>query len=278
MLKIERKVRIVIMLILTSYGIIPFASSQTNGCSIFRKGVFHVYLTKDGKHYIVYRDDQTEKEVVDGSTDTLVWHIDWKDDCDYTVQYLSNTGGLTGAQQKFLKKHKLFYHLQPGDKEYCVYTETVDKIGGPLVEKDTMWLHEVAYPISAPLAVLVKSESLLRNRHFSDTSLYAVVYIYRPKKMMLSVSSYDMYLENNLLCTMKNNSSYIFAVFRQGAVNLWSRCLKDTCYLRLNIQPGKSYYVRSTIDFGMFGLKNFKLKMELVPAAEGKEEFDRTFR
>jgi hypothetical protein len=277
MLKIERKARIGIMLVLTCYGIIPFASGQTNDCSIFRKGVFHVYLTQNGKHYIVYRDDQTEKDVVDGSTDTLVWHIDWKDDCNYTVQYLSTTSELTAAQQKFFKKHKLFYHLEPTGKDYCVYTETVDKIGGPLVEKDTMWLHEVADPMTAPLAILVKSESLLRNRHFSDTSRYAVVYIYRPKKMMFSASSYDIYMENNVLCAMKNNSSYIFAVFRQGPLNLWSKYAKDTCSLPLNIQPGKSYYVRSTIDFGMFGPKNFKLKMELVSTAGGKEEFDRTF-
>jgi hypothetical protein len=269
--------RIAIFLILAFHAGIPFAFAQSMDCSIFHKGIFHVYLATSGQHYIVYRDDQTQKEVVDGSTDTLVWHINWLDDCDYTAQYVPNGALLTKEQQKFFKKHKFCYHLQLAGKDFCVYTKTVDKPDGEFVQKDTMWSHEISNPRSATIR-LVGSESLLRGMRFSDTSSYAVIYFYRPLTGTFSGSSIDIYAEDHVIFSMENSAHYILAVYRKGAFKFTGRFARDTCPISLNIEPGKSYYVRCKMDFGIFGSKNYKVILEPMPAEKGKKQFDRTFK
>ena len=272
------QIRIILAVILVFVADIPFALGQTADCSAFHHGIFHVYFAINGAHHIITRDDQTQKDVRDGSTDTMVWHINWLNDSDFTAQRMPDSTGFSKEQEKFYKKHKLYYHLQPAGKDYCIYTETVDLPSGALVEKDTMWLHEVAHPKFAPLAVNIRSESLLRDMHFSDTSSYAVVYIYRPKTGTFPGASYDLYAEDHLICVMNNNSSYIYAVYRKGPLTLRTQLDGAKCSISLNIEAGKSYYVRSTMPFGFFGPRNFGLVLKQIPAAKGQKEFDRTFR
>jgi len=249
--------------------------TQPAGCGAFRKGVFHVYQSSTGNHYILYRNGSTEKEVIDGKEDSTIWNIQWQGDCDYTLEYVSGNIPLTDKEEKFLRKHKLAYHLQPAGADNCVYTETIDKPTGTLIEKDTIRLHEVAISLHpAPVALQLRSEAALRQLHFSDTSHYAVVYIYRPKKLKLSLSPYNMYINDNLVCVMKNNSGFMFAVFREGDITLKSQLAKDTCSLTLTIQFGKRYYVRSTNEWGIHWTGNSKLAMAAVPAAQGKDEFE----
>jgi hypothetical protein len=269
--------RITIIAVLAFYAGIPFVFGQTTDCSVFHKGQFHIYFATSGQHSIMYRDDQTQKEVVDGSTDTLVWHINWLDSCDFTAQYIPNGTPRTKEQEKFFKKHKLYYHLQPGGKDFCVYTETVDNPGGEFVQKDTMWSHEISNPGSATIR-LVGSESLLRGMRFSDTSSYAVIYFYRPLTGTFSGSSINIYAEDHVIFSMENSAHYILAVYRKGAFKLTGRFARDTCPISLNIEPGKSYYVRCKMDFGIFGSKNYKVILEPMPAEKGKKQFDRTFK
>lgn len=264
-------------LVLALYGALPGALAQTADGSVFHKGTFHIYFATSGQHYIVYRDDQIQREVYDGSMDTIFWHINWLNDRDFTLQYVPNGTPRSKEQEKFLKKHKLYYHLQPGGKDFCVYTETVDKADGALVQKDTMWSHEISSPRLSSI-MLVRSESGLRGMHFSDTSNYAVIYLYRPLTGTFSGSSIDIYAQDHVICSMENSTHYIFAVYRQGAFKLTGRFDRDTCPISLNIEPGKSYYVRCKMDWGIFGSKNYKVFLEPMPAEKGKKQFDRTFK
>lgn len=270
-------IRIAIILVLALYGAIPPVFGQTTDYSIFHKGLFHIYFATSGQHYIVYRDDQMQKEVFDGSTDTLLWHINWVNDSDFTAQYEPNGTPRTKEQENFFKNHKLYYHLQPGAKDFCVYTETVDKADGALVQKDTMWSHEISNPKFASI-LLVRSEAGLRDMHFSDTSSYAVIYLYRPLTGTFSGSSIDIYTEDHVICSVENSGHYIFAIYRKGAFKLTGRFSRDTCPLSLNIEPGKSYYIRVKMEMGIFGSKNYKVILEPMPVEKGKKQFDRTFK
>src|ERR1700744_1600266 len=128
----------------------PFAFGQTMDCSAFHKGAFYRYFPISGKHYTIHRDDQTQTDVYEGwdHNDTALWHVDWVNDCDFTLQYIPNGTPLTKGREKFLGKHKYSYHLQPGGNDFCTYTATIDKSDGVQVEKDTFWLHERSQPTS----------------------------------------------------------------------------------------------------------------------------------
>lgn len=270
-------IRTILVLTFAICGAIPFASGQTADYSLFHKGVFHIYFSTSGIHCIVSRDDQTQKEVFDGTADTLIWHINWLNDSDFTMQYVTGSGPRTREQEKFYKKHKLYYHLQPGGKDFCIYTETVDKPDGSFVQKDTLWSHELSNPRPASI-MLVGSESLLRDMRFSDTSGYAVIYLYRPLTGTFSGTSITIFAEDDAICSMENDGHYIFAVYRKGAFKLTGRFDRDSCPISLNIEPGKSYYIRCKMDMGIFGAKNYKVILEPMPAEKGKKQFDRTFK
>ena len=268
-------IRLSLLLVLAFCGLFRCAYAQRVDCGAFRRGVFHVYQASTGNHYIIYRDGAREKEVIDGKGDSTLWNIEWQGDCDYTLEYISGNIQLTDKEEKFLRKHKLAYHLQPAGADYCVYTETIDKPSGTLIEKDTIRLHEVAFSLHpTPVALQLRSEAALRSLHFSDTSHYAVIYIYRPKKVKLSWSPYNMYINDNLVCVMKNNSGFLFAVFKEGDVTVKSQIAKDTCSLVLNVKFGQLYYVRSTNEWGIHRTGTSKLAMAAVPAVQGKDEFE----
>ena len=146
-----------------------------------------------------------------------------------------------------------------------------------LGQADTVLSHEVSSPGSAPI-MLVRSESMLREMHFSDTSSYAVIYLYRPLTGTFSGNAINIYAEDQVICSMENSAHYIFAVYRKGAFKLTGLFSHDTCPISLDVEPGKSYYIRCKMDFGIFGSKNYKIFLAPMPADKGKKQFDRTFR
>ena len=145
------------------------------------------------------------------------------------------------------------------------------------MQKDTLWLHERSQPTS-PLMAEIRSESYLRGMRFSDTSSYAVVFLYRPATTTFYFSSFDIYAEGHFICTIKDDAQRMYAVYRKGPFLLEARYDRDTCLLPLNIEAGKAYYVRAALHNGMFGPRNYKVVLEPMPADKGQKEFDRTFR
>jgi hypothetical protein len=136
---------------------------------------------------------------------------------------------------------------------------------------------QLSNPRSAGI-LLVRSESLLRDRRFSDTSSYAVIYLYRSYTGTFPKASINIYAGDDMICSMENSGHYIFSVYPKGPFKLTGRFARDSCPISLNIEPGKSYYLRCKMDFGIFGSKNYKVILEPMPADKGKKQFDRTFK
>jgi hypothetical protein len=250
------------------------AQFKPPACSAYRKGTFYAYPSGKGIHYILYRDAHTEKEVSPEQGDSTVWRIEWQDACNYTLEYVSGNVSLSGKQEKFLEKHRLAYRILFTTDDYCVYTEAVDKPDGKLLERDTIWLHESPHVLAAPNPGRLVDEMTLRKRHFSDTSQYAVLCLYRPKKLVLSLARYGIFLDSSALCMMTNGSAYMFMISKEGPATLESVLNKDKFPLALDIKFGRRYYVRSTIDWGLTKYGNYKLEMEQVPEAKAKQEFE----
>ena len=89
------------------------------------------------------------------------------------------------------------------------------------------------------------------------------------------MGNYIVYFDDNLMCVAKNNSGYIFKILKEGVFEVKSKLLKDEAAVKVDVKFGKTYYVKSSIKWGITSrLYNFKLEMTNVPPAVGITEFE----
>jgi hypothetical protein len=139
-----------------------------------------------------------------------------------------------------------------------------------------MWLTEKTTIVNNTLYKQIPDAAVLKKQHFSDTSNYAVVYVYRPGKITNSLGNYLIYLDDNLICDAKNKTGFIFKIFKEGQFTLSSKLYKDESGVKLDVKFGKAYYVKSMIHWGISSrLYNFKLEMAVVDPISGTEEFEK---
>jgi hypothetical protein len=242
------------------------AASSQSACSDWKNGVFHVYLKHEGgTHYVVYRDGDNETEINLNKGDSTVWKVKWLDDCTYSVHYLSGNTPIPRHVADHLQHHDLIYKMKKATPDYYTYSEYWDNARGLSLESDTVWLSEKASSAYNPY---VRAAG-------GDTSGCAVLYLYRPKKVALSLSAMPLYLNDINLCSMKNGGHFIFLVPRAGTYTLSAKLLGTEQSLPLQIEPGKKYFIQCTMNWGVYsaGLRNYKLVLQQVPEDQGNTEF-----
>ena len=116
---------------------------------------------------------------------------------------------------------------------------------------------------------------LLKKAHFSDTSKYAVLYLYRTGKFAASQVDMITYFDNNLICDSKNGSSFIFKILKEGNFELSSvsNMNKKSAVLPLSIKFGQKYYVNSSAKFTVNMLSTYVPILKLVDPKQGEDEF-----
>jgi len=272
-LKLMIAVRIFFALLL-----LPFASYTQDkpiGCKDLKNGIFHSYPKNTADHYICRREDNRQYESNAITGDSVVWEIKWLDDCTYSLKYLSGNTKFSDEEHTMLKKHKLVFQLQSVKEDYYVFTGHLDKTSNPSFNKDTIWLAEKINPVSNELVKFVPNPNTLKKEKFSDTSRYAVLYLYRSGKVTNSLSNCLVYFNDDLLCIAKNNSGYVFKILKEGTYSVKSKFDKDEASTQLDIKFGKTYYVKSMVHWGIFkGLKNYKLEIAVIDRQQGKIEFE----
>ena len=120
---------------------------------------------------------------------------------------------------------------------------------------------------------MIANPATIRKNHFRDTSQYAIIYIYRPKKVIGFAAVYQIYLDNILAGTMKNNTGYIFKVLREGKSEIQSRAPNAKASLRVEIKFGQKYYVRSTVYPSLKNMWGPTLDLKEVKEDKGEEDF-----
>jgi hypothetical protein len=115
-------------------------------------------------------------------------------------------------------------------------------------------------------------------KSFTDTSKYALLYIYRSKKITNSLANYIVSINKIPALLMKNNSGYILKVYKEGAISISSKLWKDESVLPLNISFGKKYLIKTTIHWKLLSKYgyNFYLETQEVTKEIGEEEFENT--
>jgi hypothetical protein len=255
--------------------IIPFyANSQAQDCTSIKDGIYYSYPKNSADKYMYIRNGDVMHERNLKTGDTAVWEIKWISSCVYSSKYISGSEKLTEEVSKLLKKHTLVYQVIDISKDYYVYKGYFDKTSNLPFTTDTMWLNEKVQLVSNELFKPVKNVSELRKDKFSDTSKYAVLYLYRPGKATLFLSSYLIYFDNIPMCVAKNKSGFIFKIQKEGDFEIKSKVEKKEASIKLNIQFGKTYYVKSLMNWGIYkDLKNYKLEMVIPKPEEAKLEF-----
>ena len=241
--------------------------------SNIKNGIFHSYPKNTSDHFITERNNNIQKETNVSNGDTVIYSVKWTNDYVYSLKYLSGGKKLSADVKDFLSNHLLVYKIEKSTEDYYIFSGYADKVSNAFLVRDTMWMHERIGSPNSETFQQIKNMAVLRRGHFSDTSKYAVLYLYRPGKLTNSRGNYIIYFDDNAMCVAKNNSGYVFKILKEGSYKLKSKLNKDESIIQLDVQFGKKYYVKSMIHWGFYNFRNYKLEMLQVKPETGENEF-----
>ena len=251
-----------------------FAQKEQPVCTNVHRGTFYIYPKNSGEKYVDTRDEEYVHETNITTGDTSLWKVKWLNDCTYSLSLVEQSGEKADAIKAVMKKHTLVYKIKSVTNEYYVFDGYFDKTTNPLIQTDTMWMTEKAIVANNELFKYVPDSLLANAQKISDTSRYALLYVYRPGKLMLSLSDFLVYFDNNPMCVMHTNTGFVFKILKEGTFELKSRQFKAEQAIPITVQFGKVYYVKAAVDWGVHKyLYNFKMDNQLVSQEQGKADF-----
>src|SRR5438128_872127 len=92
------------------YALTNMVHAQTPvNCSPLQNRVFYSYPKNSADRYVTYREKgfARGRNLVKG--DSSVWQVDWKDNCTYSLKYLSGNTKMSPEVADFVKSHTLMY-------------------------------------------------------------------------------------------------------------------------------------------------------------------------
>lgn len=247
--------------------------SNSGSCPDLKNGIFNSYPKNSNDHFVLKRNSDFQVETNIKTGDSMRWKINWLNDCSYTLKFISGSGKKIAEMTDFLKKHTLEYQVANVTADYYIFKGYVDKISGTPIQTDTVWRKEKA---SVPNnRVFEQTDAFkLRKARFSDTSKYAVLYVYRPGKFTCSAADYLVYFDNNIMYDAKNKSTYVFKLLKEGQFQMSGKIGNRETPLKLNVEFGKKYYLASTLNFALNIGNSCMPELSLVDAQKGKAVFE----
>jgi len=126
-------------------------------------------------------------------------------------------------------------------------------------------------------AVKAKAESTnsVSSKVPSDTSQYALLYVYRHKNFTGSAVSYDLKITNSvlkefLIGRVKNNSKFVVAIYQEGKTEI-SATTESKRFVTVNVKFGQKYYLKCGVSMGwVVG----KPELNLVYPDQGELEYE----
>jgi hypothetical protein len=104
----------------------------------------------------------------------------------------------------------------------------------------------------------------------TDSSNYATLYVYRQPHWGGAHLSYDLYMEDAVICRVRNDSKYIIRVYKEGNTMLWAKTERKATK-EIIIQFGKDYYLKC--DVSKFGVFVMSPVLQLMYEEYGKFDF-----
>ena len=254
------------------FSLQSFSQPKKLTCSDVKNGVFIFYSPIDGSMSTYTRNGEVQKEVNPQTHQTVLWDVEWINDCSYSLKYNSGYEDKPKKEIDILNKHKVIVEILSVTENYYVYKSSIDKSTNPTLLTDTLWIKQRrdAKNKTVNNTSIDSVTALKKVAYDSAISKSAIIYIYRPGKFLDNAMNYDLYMNDARLCEMGNKSSYIVRVFKEGKVNFHANVQGHDASVTTDIQYGKKYYLRCEIKWGLTS----RPILTMSNAEEAKPYFD----
>ncbi len=119
--------------------IIGKSQSNSNPSRDLKNGTFSYYPRKLNNHFVTKRNCNFQIETNEKTGDTLLMKINWINNYNYTLRYISSSGKTAKAIPPFIKKHTLAFHVVKVTYDYYIYKSFIEKISKHPLQTDTLW-------------------------------------------------------------------------------------------------------------------------------------------
>jgi hypothetical protein len=117
-----------------------FPLAQTLKCSDVKNGTFIYFSKTDGSRSTYIRNGAVQKELNAGKHETIMWDVEWVDDCSYFLSYNSGWENKPKDDLKALRKHKFLIRILDVTPDYYIFRSSLDKASNPAILTDTLWI------------------------------------------------------------------------------------------------------------------------------------------
>ena len=111
-------------------------------------------------------------------------------------------------------------------------------------------------------------KQLIKKDDSPDTSRYATLYLYRPKNAVGGLVGYNIYVNDSVICKLKNNMKVAVRLYKEGPVKIWPHT--ETKKVEVNIRFGEEYFIKFAMVSGLVGAHP---ELNLINAEQGKAEY-----
>ena len=113
--------------------------------------------------------------------------------------------------------------------------------------------------------------SQMTNTSNTDTTKFATFFIYGTNTIAYD---YDIYLNDSMICIIKNKTRYVIKVYKEGTAELSSKA-KDDRKIKVTIKFGQEYYLKCTHILSVGGLfGRWQPEINLILSEQGRLEFE----
>jgi hypothetical protein len=127
--------------------------------------------------------------------------------------------------------------------------------------KVNIYFHENTEDIAT--AQNLVQDSITKSK-LGDSSTFAILYVYRPHDLLGAAISFNIHLNDSIICRLKNNSRYEIKLYKEGkAVIRIKKKSKEA--VTFDIKPGEEYFFKF--------IPNSRPKLNIIDKARGRVEY-----
>jgi hypothetical protein len=238
---------------------LPFISKCQDdhllNCADVRNGIFYfIGRNSDGQETFI-RKGALQREIVPKQKETILWEVEWLNDCTYMLKYESGAENRSAEELKFLNKHIVVTEILHVTQNFLTFRTAFDKVTNPTVLQDTLWIKQRqsmgGKSISNP-----DTDSIIAGRMQMRDSLeatYATLYIFRPGKSLNCMRNYTLNINGEPACVIRNGCREILKLRHTGTYRISAKVDGPEQVVTIEAKPGESYYLQCMItwDWGL---------------------------
>jgi hypothetical protein len=231
-----------------------FSLAQTPTCSDVKNGVFIFFNHSDGAQSTYTRSGDQQKEVNTSKHESIIYDVEWINDCSYFLKYNSGAEDRPRQEQELMKRHKFLIRILKVTGDYYIFQSQLDKASNPVIMTDTLWIKQLRDAKNKLLGANPRIDSLMaleKAAFDSAMSKSATLYVYRPGKFAESLVTYTLFLDDKPICEMGNKSSYIVRLLKEGPTTFVARLNKQETSITLDVKYGGNYFLRCELPWSL---------------------------